>query len=192
MPVQRTVEAVPDEVKRVMSRLADGDLTDGVDGVFSGDFAELKDSVNESVAQLRDTLVSILALAETVNLAATEISEGNLDLSARTESQAALLEQTAASIEERSVTVHQSAAVETARAGEQGSGFAVVASEVRNLAQRSASAAKEIMGLINNSVKRVEDGSRLVNATGETLEQIIGAVATAVTEWSASPVIKAH
>ena len=68
------------------------------------------------------------------------------------------------------------AAVEAARAGEQGRGFAVVASEVRNLAGRSATAAKEIKGLIQDSVKKVEEGSNLVTQSGATLEQIVSAV----------------
>ncbi len=68
------------------------------------------------------------------------------------------------------------AAVEAARAGEQGRGFAVVASEVRNLAQRSAGAAKEIKTLINDSVQKVEEGSRLVDKSGETLTSIVTAV----------------
>src|SRR3989344_4828864 len=68
------------------------------------------------------------------------------------------------------------AAVEAARAGEQGRGFAVVASEVRNLAQRSAEAAKEIKGLIGSSVERVEDGSRLVSQAGQTMTEIVSSV----------------
>lgn len=68
------------------------------------------------------------------------------------------------------------AAVEAARAGEQGRGFAVVAAEVRNLASRSAEAAKEIKGLINDSVTRVGDGSRLVDGSGAMLTEIVAAV----------------
>jgi methyl-accepting chemotaxis protein len=65
------------------------------------------------------------------------------------------------------------AAVEAARAGEQGRGFAVVAAEVRNLAQRSAAAAKEIKGLINDSVSKVESGSQLVDQAGATMGDIL-------------------
>lgn len=68
------------------------------------------------------------------------------------------------------------AAVEAARAGEQGRGFAVVASEVRNLAGRSATAAKEIKGLIEDSVVKVEQGSKLVDASGQTLDEIMTSV----------------
>ena len=68
------------------------------------------------------------------------------------------------------------AAVEAARAGEQGRGFAVVAGEVRNLAQRSVEAAKEIKSLITASVERVEQGSQLVDKAGTTMTEVVGAI----------------
>ena len=210
-------------------------------------------SVMAQLAQMQRSLAHLVtqvrSSAQGVAIASAEISQGNLDLSQRTETQASALEQTSASMEQLNATVQQNAdrsqqanslaseaaqvasrsgqamgemlhtmhgisassrqigdiigvidsiafqtnilalnaAVEAARAGEQGRGFAVVATEVRQLAGRSADAAKQIKQLIASSVEQVALGAQQAEKVGDTIHQVvevIGHVATLMAEVS--------
>ncbi|QNH12826.1 methyl-accepting chemotaxis protein [Xanthomonas sp. SI] len=225
-------------ISQLLSALSQGDLTARMDGDLHGVFARIRDDANATATQLATIVRQIQGASDAINTAAGEIAAGNVDLSRRTEQQAASLEETAASMEELTSTVKQNAeyarqanqlavgaasvasqggdvvgqvvstmsgietsskkiadiisvidgiafqtnilalnaAVEAARAGEQGRGFAVVASEVRTLAQRSATAAKEIKGLIDASVGQVANGSALVRQAGQTMSEIVSSV----------------
>lgn len=229
----------------------DGDMTRRLPITSNDEVGQLAKQFNLFVEKLHGVLVKALASSREFEVAASEVSLGNGDLSARTEQQAASIQETAATMEQIASTVRETAqqssnvnrvvssaaqvaregneavskaattmnaavdhsakiegivatiegiafqtnilalnaAVESAGAGESGRGFAVVASEVRNLAQRSTNAAKEIKNLLESSVHNVRAGADQVNLAGRTITELteaIANVATITAEISAS------
>ena len=223
---------------RIAQKVADGNLTSTIEVRTSDETGQMMEALRHMNDSLLEIVREVRIGTDSIASASTEIASGNLDLSNRTEQQAAALGETANSIRELTDTVRQNAenaqqadqmasrasevatrggtvvsdvietmgsitesskkivdiiavidgiafqtnilalnaAVEAARAGEQGRGFAVVAAEVRNLAQRSASAAKEIKTLINDSVHKVKEGSNLVEQAGVTMEEVVSSI----------------
>jgi methyl-accepting chemotaxis protein len=234
----QTSQVVLSDILRVLAALSQGDLTESIGRDYDGTFGQLKNDANQTVVQLNRLVGEIRMATDAINTAASEIAQGNNDLSTRTQQQASNLEQTTASMEKLTTTVRQNAqsaenanamargasdvakrggtvvsgvvntmesitesskkiadiigvidgiafqtnilalnaAVEAARAGEQGRGFAVVATEVRNLAQRSSNAAKEIKELISSSQEKVSSGSKQVAEAGQTMQDIVSSV----------------
>jgi len=132
--------------------LADGDLTCAMNGSFSGQFAVLQESINNSLANLRQMTGEIRAAADSISTAASEISQGNQDLSRRTEQQASSLEMTASSMEEITGTVKNNAE-NSARADKLAGQARQQAQEGGKMAERAIHA----MGEINNSSKEISD-----------------------------------
>jgi len=170
----------------------------GASEIASGN-ADLSGRTESQASSLEETASSMEELTSTVKQNAENARQANqlvvstAEVAARGGQVVGQVVETMASIKESSKKISDiigvidgiafqtnilalNAAVEAARAGEQGRGFAVVASEVRNLAQRSAGAAKEIKALIEDSVGKVEAGDKLVGETGEAMDEIVSSV----------------
>ncbi len=140
------------EVARVLGALAQGDLTQSVQGDFKGTFGKLKDDANATVAQLTGIITQIKLATDTINTASREIAAGNLDLSRRTEQQAASLEETASSMEQLTSTVKQNA--ENAKQANQ---LAIGATDVAGKGGAVVSKVVTTMADINDSSKKIAD-----------------------------------
>jgi methyl-accepting chemotaxis protein len=184
--VIRQVRTAADEVAQASVELS------GASDTISSSAQKQAAGLEETVSSLRDITQSVHQNAENAGLASTlaadarNVAEKGGSVVSEAVEAMSVINASSTRIADIITTIDEiafqtnllalNAAVEAARAGEQGRGFAVVASEVRNLAQRSAAAAREIKTLIGTSVQQVEDGTQLVNRSGETLRDIIGAV----------------
>jgi methyl-accepting chemotaxis protein len=198
--MSRGVNQLADNMSEVVSRVKGvaAEVHRGAEEITSGN-ANLSQRTEEQSASLEETASSMEEMTTTVKQNADNAGQANqLALAARDQAEkgGAVVGQAVKAMTDingasrkiadiigviddiafQTNLLALNAAVEAARAGEQGRGFAVVASEVRSLAGRSATAAKEIKELIQDSVRKVEDGSVLVTQSGQTLEKIVASV----------------
>jgi methyl-accepting chemotaxis protein len=234
----RSITGPMRDAVRVAKAVSQGNLTEPCPEHGTNEIGQLMHALQGMQRHLAHLVLAVRSDAENVATAASQIAQGNNDLSSRTEQAASALEETAAAMDQLNGHVKQNAdhareandlahnasqvavkggevvgqvvhtmrdidassskiadiigvidgiafqtnilalnaAVEAARAGEAGRGFAVVASEVRSLAGRSAQAAKEIKGLIDASVSRVQQGTALVDQAGATMTEVVHAI----------------
>jgi len=199
------LSAMQDSLREAVSTIRSGseNIWRGATEISSGN-NDLSSRTEEQAAALEETAASMEQLTATVKLNADNARQASqlADVASTTASRGGTLVgeviNTMTGISASSTKIAEitnvinsiafqtnilalNAAVEAARAGEQGRGFAVVAGEVRNLASRSANAAKEIESLIADSVSRVEQGAKLVGDTGTTMEAVLRAVTEVTT-----------
>ncbi len=196
--LMHTLQQMQASLRRIVSQVrgaSDSIVTASTQ--IAGGAMDLASRTEQSAANLQQTASAMEEVASTVKHneakvdAATRLADTNAQAAVRGGQIIAQVEHTMQGINQSSGKIGEiigtidgiafqtnilalNAAVEAARAGEQGRGFAVVAAEVRALAQRSAAAAREIKGLIQNSVEQAEAGSRVVREAGGTIQEIVG------------------